>query len=353
MANRVRSLTGGPQPLFRRLIDLSEVANQHSLGGDTMAKPSHIFSNVYQLSLQPDGTFTLVDSNPSTNLVNPVASAVSITDTDGSSIINQANSDLRVGNVFNGALDSGKYEFFATASGGDAQGFIMKDDATHSFYFVTNDIYDGSTTQPLAINLAGNEAICFMPGTLIATPDGLVAVEQLTLGQKVVTSTGGLSPVRWIGRQTVARLFADELQNPIRIKANAIDENVPSRDLFLSPGHALLVDGVLAQAGTLVNGTSILRETDVPAIFTYYHVELDDHSLILAENVPAETFIDHVDRSNFDNWNEHEALYPDGKHVPEMEYPRAKAYRQIPRAIHDRLAARGRTLLGEPGSIAA
>jgi hypothetical protein len=318
-----------------------------------MAKPSHIFSNVYQLTLQPDGSFTLVDANPATSLVNPVASAVSIVDTDGSSIINQANSDLRVHSVSNGTLDTGKYEFFATASGGDAQGFIMKDEATHSFYFVTNDIYDGSSTQPLAINLAGSVPICFMPGTLIATPDGSVPVEQLSVGQRVATSTGGTSPVRWIGRQTFSRWSADELQLPIRIKANAIDENIPSRDLLLSPGHALLIDGVLAQAGALVNGTSIVRETDAPAIFTYYHVELDDHSLILAENVPAETFIDHVDRGNFDNWNQYEALYPEGKRVPEMEYPRAKAYRQVPRAIHDRLAARGRSLFGASVSVAA
>ena len=117
----------------------------------------------------------------------------------------------------------------------------------------------------MAINLAGNEAICFMPGTMIATPDGLVSVEQLSVGQKVATSTGDISAVRWIGRQTVARLSADELQLPIRIRANAIEENVPSRDLLLSPGHALLIDGVLAQAGALVNGTSIVRETDAPA----------------------------------------------------------------------------------------
>jgi hypothetical protein len=121
---------------------------------------------------------------------------------------------------------------------------------------------------------------------------------------------------------------------------------MPCRDLFVSPGHALLVDGVLAQAGALVNGVSIVRERDVPAIFTYYHVELDDHSLILAENVPAETFVDHVDRANFDNWDEYEALYPEGRNVPEMEYPRAKAYRQVPGTIRERLAARAQAVFG-------
>ncbi len=47
-----------------------------------------------------------------------------------------------------------------------------------------------------------------------------------------------------------------------------------------------------------------MRESKVPVTYTYYHVELDDHSLILAENVPAETFVDNVDRLGFDNWDE-------------------------------------------------
>jgi hypothetical protein len=78
----------------------------------------------------------------------------------------------------------------------------------------------------------------------------------------------------------------------------------------------------------------------VPETFTYYHVELNDHSLILAENTPAETFVDNVDRLAFDNWREHEALYPDGEQIVEMMSPRAKAHRQVPRAIRERLSMR-------------
>ena len=161
----------------------------------------------------------------------------------------------------------------------------------------------------------------------------------------MVTTDGVAKPVAWLGKQTVSMVFADPLRSlPIRVKAGALGDNVPGRDLLVSPDHALLVDGVLIHAGALVNGTSILRETQVPEAFVYYHVELDDHSLILAENTPAETFVDNVDRLDFDNWAEHEALYPEGKPIKEMPYPRAKAHRQVPVDIRVALAERAQLL---------
>ena len=193
-----------------------------------------------------------------------------------------------------------------------------------------------------------------MAGTRIATPTGFGEVESLKIGDLVTTSDGAAAPVRWIGRQTVSTTFADPLRvSPIRIRAGALGESVPSRDLLVSPDHALLIDGVLVQAGALVNDVSILREQDLPETFVYYHVELDDHSLILAEGVPAETFIDNVERLAFDNWEEHEALYPNGKSIAEMAYPRAKSFRQTPPAIRARLMDRAVALYGQATEAAA
>jgi hypothetical protein len=183
------------------------------------------------------------------------------------------------------------------------------------------------------------EVACFMPGTLISTPEGARSVETFKPGDLVITAQGRAVPVRWIDRQTVSRMFGDPMRIlPIRITAGALGCNLPARDLLLSPDHALLIDGLLVQAGALVNGASVVRESDVPEIYIYHHIELDDHSLLLAEGFPAETFVDNVDRLAFDNWDEHEALYPQGKPIVEMDYPRAKAYRQVPRAIRERLA---------------
>jgi hypothetical protein len=320
-----------------------------------MAKPSQTFNFAYSLS-ESNGTYTLVDANPGSTGVNPIAVGVNVRDTDGSATIDRADPDLKIKDPASGSLAAGKYQFVATAKIGGHDGFIVEDHQGN-FVYLTNFAYGGNLNSSHGelkhVDPNGSVAICFMAGTMVATPDGDVAVEALSIGQSVKTTDGGSKPIRWIGRQTVSRLFTDELRLPIRIKAHAIADNMPRRDLLVSPGHALLVDGVLAQAGTLVNGVSIVRKHDVPASFIYYHVELDDHSLILAENVPAETFVDHVERANFDNLSEYEALYPAGRNVPEMDYPRAKAYRQVPTIVHLRLAARARLLFGESVDDAA
>jgi hypothetical protein len=186
---------------------------------------------------------------------------------------------------------------------------------------------------------------CFYAGTMIATPDGQVAVETLKRGDLVLTTEGRALPVSWLGYRTVSMVFSEPLTaSPIRIRAGALAENVPARDLLLSPDHAVLVDGVLAQAGALINGSSIVREAVVPEVFVYYHVEVEDHSLILAENTPAENFVDNVERFGFDNWEEHQALYPEGKSIAEMAYPRAKSQRQVPAATKTMLTARAQSL---------
>lgn len=193
---------------------------------------------------------------------------------------------------------------------------------------------------------------CFMPGTMILTPNGEVAVETLKIGDLVLTHDGRAEAIRWMGRHTVSTVFGDKLKTlPIRIRAGALGENVPSRDLLVSPGHAILVDGALAQAAALVNGTSIVQEANVPQVFTYHHIELADHSLVMAENTPAETFVDNVERERFDNYAEYVSLYPNARPIPEMDLPLARAHRQVASATRRRLNQRGLALYGK--SLAA
>jgi hypothetical protein len=183
--------------------------------------------------------------------------------------------------------------------------------------------------------------VCFLAGTIIRTPAGETPVESLAVGDLVLTADGRAAPVKWVGIQTVVSVFADPLRAfPIRITAGALGEGMPARDLFVSPDHALFLDGVLVQAGALINGTTIVRESTMPERFTYFHVELEDHALILAEGVPAETFLDTVTRRRFDHFADDEAHYGDtGPVIAELPAPRVKSARQLPAALRARLAA--------------
>jgi hypothetical protein len=180
------------------------------------------------------------------------------------------------------------------------------------------------------------------------------------MGDLITTADGATAPVRWIGRRTLRAdgetgyRFADPLVYlPIRIQAGALGDNLPVRDLLVSMDHAVLLDGLLVQAGALVNGTSVVRETRLPESFTYYHIELADHALVLAEGVPAETFVDNVARMGFDNWAEHEALYGKAPSIAEMPYPRVQSHRQLPQEIREAIDARARAVAVTPRGLLA
>jgi hypothetical protein len=208
---------------------------------------------------------------------------------------------------------------------------------TGTFVLADQDDIRGGVPVPATLTVT---AICYYPGTGIRTPHGDVAVEKLKIGDDVITADGRVMPVRWIGRNTVSTRFADRLRVlPIRIRAGALAENRPERDLLVSPEHAVLVEDILIQAGALVNGVSILREREVPETFIYYHVELAEHALILAEGAAAESFVDNIHRSAFDNWEEHDAIYGDTP-ITEMDMPRAQSHRQVPAEIAEAIRAR-------------
>ncbi|MCY1170809.1 Hint domain protein [compost metagenome] len=144
-------------------------------------------------------------------------------------------------------------------------------------------------------------AVCFAEGTSIATATGQVTVEALTIGDKVLTASGAVRPVKWIGQMLArpSRHVRPGEVNPVRITAHAFGPNQPERDLRVSPGHAILVDGVLVPAGHLVNGATIVQEE--VELVRYFHVELDSHDVLLAEGLPCESYLDDGNRASFAN----------------------------------------------------
>lgn len=152
---------------------------------------------------------------------------------------------------------------------------------------------------------------CFRTGTAIAIPGGKVAVEALGIGDPVLTASGASRPVKWIGRRAYpATVVADQPQlRPVCVMAGALGAGLPVRDLYLSPLHALLLDGVLVPAAALVNGVTIVRAA-IEAV-SYVHVELATADTILAEGAAAETFVDCDSRAMFHNAAEYARMYPD------------------------------------------
>src|SRR5262249_23141906 len=118
-------------------------------------------------------------------------------------------------------------------------------------------------------------------------------------------------PITWIGHRSIdcRRHPNPALVQPVRIRAGAFGPGQPHRDLLLSPDHAVFVAGVLIPVKYLVNHRGI---TQIPiASVEYFHVELSNHAVLLAENLPVESYLDAGDRANFTNSSNRVALFPD------------------------------------------
>jgi hypothetical protein len=143
----------------------------------------------------------------------------------------------------------------------------------------------------------GGKGNCFLKGTKILTAEGERKIEDLAVGDLLPTMFGGLRPVQWIGRYPIKKSdpskpwVKDAL--PIRIARSALGPELPHADLYVTGYHSLLIDGVLAPAATLINGTTIVRDEEREYDeLEYFHVKLESHDVIYAEGVLAETLLE-------------------------------------------------------------
>jgi hypothetical protein len=249
--------------------------------------------------------------------------------------------------------------YLGTVEVGGLTWVAVTDSDTTSFYALSPDpmgnetLYDDGFTAldtvegnqnfiNISLENTSSFTVCFAPGTLIATPSGETAVEALCIGDLVTTADGRAVPVRWIGQQTVHKVFAGERARPVRIAAGALGAGLPHTDLVLTADHALILDGLAINAGALVNGTTITLDplSALPDRVTYYHVETEHHDIILANGTPAETFVDYVGRLSFDNHADYVALYGDERIIAEMPLPRISTARLVPPTLKARLGTR-------------
>jgi len=142
----------------------------------------------------------------------------------------------------------------------------------------------------------GGGRSCFLRGTRVRTINGEIAVEDLKVGDLLCTHSGQPKPIKNIHRWVAKRrgdVDWDPNIAPVKICQSALDDGVPHRDLYLSPGHSLYLNGVLIQARSLVNGQSIVRCSKHQAKeIEYFHMELEGHEVIVAEDLPVESFLD-------------------------------------------------------------
>ena len=182
---------------------------------------------------------------------------------------------------------------------------LAKADYTGDTWMATNDGSNGTE-----VLLSG--VSCFRSGTRILTDRGEVAVEALRVGDRVRTVLSETAvPIIWIGRRSVDCTGHPQPRKvwPIRVAAGACGLGRPHSDLFLSPDHAVYVEGVLIPIKHLVNASTI---TQVPVDrVTYYHIELARHDVLLADGLPVESFLDMRDGSRYANRAGPMRFYPD------------------------------------------
>jgi len=212
----------------------------------------------------------------------------------------------------------------------------------------TGDYFHTSADSDGTLILTEDNTPCYCPGTLIATDSGEVLIEDLAIGDCVINHKGEARAIKWIGHRSFSGRFIATKRDilPICFKAGSIGENVPRRDLWVSPHHAMYLNGVLIEAKDLINGLSIYQTSSVESV-KYFHVELDSHDVIIAEGALAESFIDDNDRGMFHNAQDYVALYPETEATdfPRYYAPRIDSGEEV-EAARASLNARSETYFG-------
>lgn len=238
-------------------------------------------------------TFDGVNTGGGSNVIGSYNNVYFLNDGEGSGAnshygIDTGGIGLTAGTAQTGFTDYRFYNFSST---------------TEQFQYRTTNTGNGTDLNAQVFQINNNvesPAPCYVTGTRILTTRGEVAVEDLAVGDLAVTVSGAQRPIRWIGHRTLqCRGRADLL--PVRIAAGAFGEGRPARDLMVSPGHAICVDvlgEVLIPAIRLVNGTTI-AQVEVAEV-TYWHVELESHDILLAEGLPAESYLEMGNRGFFE-----------------------------------------------------
>ena len=201
---------------------------------------------------------------------------------------------------------------FAATSGTFASNHLILADGVGNYQ--TLSVTGSFTTSQFSFTNAGGNTqiantICYLRGTRILTATGEVAVEELRAGDMLVTLIGRLQPLKWVGRQSFDGRLLGKDRAPVCFHTGSIADNVPSRDLYVSPAHSVLIGGKLAIADLLVNGATV-TQTATDERVDYFHLDLGPHDCVVANGAWAESYAAQNNRAQFHNLAEFEAAFP-------------------------------------------
>lgn len=152
----------------------------------------------------------------------------------------------------------------------------------------------------------GGVITCYLPGSMVRTDTGTVAVETLAVGDSVQVFTAegrsqGLRRVTWVGQGHVSvrpELPDDEAGWPVCIRRNALADNVPQKDMFVTAEHCLLLDGHFIPVRMLVNGSSIFYDRSLTE-YDYWHFEVEPHAIVEVDGALTESYLETGNRHGF------------------------------------------------------
>lgn len=183
------------------------------------------------------------------------------------------------------------------------KGMKVGDDLIDTFTVrgTDTDGWDSGGTIDGDVTITITRVTCFARGTRLITSTGWVPVQKLKPGQEVLTLDGP-KKIKWIGYR---KFSAKELQDnpklqPIRIRAGALGDGLPLRDLVVSRQHRMLVRSNIARkmfgdSDVLVPAAALLKLPGVAVLTSeksveYFHLLFDRHEIVMAEGAPSESF---------------------------------------------------------------
>ena len=212
---------------------------------------------------------------------------------------------------------------------------ILVKDSTDAFYILSNQALTEFANYN--VNTLQNLVYCLLSGTKIETARGIVNVEDLISGDTVLTENGAFATLRWLGVQTLSPIFSGQASWPVKISKDALGENTPDKDLYVSQDHAIFLHGALICAEALVNGSTITLEKPTESSIKYYGLDLGPATIHPVHNLPVGS-LGATEREHFDNYQQ---WLDSGLELIDepLMFPRVKHASQLPAQLREEISA--------------